>query len=308
MCALDAAYVSHLFDERYVARVVGAARGDAAAGRLASRQFGVVATRQLHLAGLSPWQVSRRIGSLLHPVHRGVHRVGHTAPVPGGAEMAAVLAAGPTAALSHASGARWRDLVQKQPLRIHVTVTRQSRSRPGITIHRSTTRTARDVHLHHGIPTASPAWLLFDLDGRALERATGVAAARGLVDESSLRDVARRRRSNKLDLVLRALRGPTITRSEAEERLLDLVRRADLPRPEVNARVGELEVDFLWRDKNLVVEIDGWAFHSDRDAFEEDRRRDAYLGRRGLRVLRITWRRLVDEELAVVVDLAVATA
>ena len=98
--------------------------------------------------------------------------------------------------------------------------------------------------------------------------------------------------------------GPAFTRSEAEERLLRLIRKARLPEPECNVRIAGHEVDFLWRSSGLVVEVDGYAFHGSRAAFERDRRRDADLQAAGLTVARLTWRRLVDEPEAVVAQLA----
>jgi very-short-patch-repair endonuclease len=101
---------------------------------------------------------------------------------------------------------------------------------------------------------------------------------------------------------------PAFTRSEAEQRLLRLVRKARLPAPDVNASLHGFEVDFLWRDAALVLEVDGYAFHSGRAAFEQDRRRDAELAARGLTVIRVTWRQLADEPEAVVVRIGQALA
>ena len=101
---------------------------------------------------------------------------------------------------------------------------------------------------------------------------------------------------------------PAMTRSEAEERFLALVREAELPPPSVNARVHGYEVDFLWREAGLVVEVDGFQFHSSRDAFERDRRRDADLQSQGLSVLRVTWRQVVQEPYATVARTARALA
>ena len=112
---------------------------------------------------------------------------------------------------------------------------------------------------------------------------------------------------------IRALRDaiqiePALTRSEAERRLLDLIRAARLPEPRTNVRIGGHEVDFLWPEIGLIVEVDGYVFHSTRAAFERDRRRDAELGALGCRVMRVTWRQLTDEREALVATLAVATA
>jgi very-short-patch-repair endonuclease len=81
---------------------------------------------------------------------------------------------------------------------------------------------------------------------------------------------------------------PAVTRSQAEERFLALIRTAELPSPDVNVPLHGFEVDFLWREQRLVVEIDGYAYHSDRQAFERDRSRDATLAAHGYRVIRVT--------------------
>jgi very-short-patch-repair endonuclease len=116
--------------------------------------------------------------------------------------------------------------------------------------------------------------------------------------------VAGHRGRGRLAKVLQRRDEPTLTRSEAEERLLALVRAARLPAPACNVRVRPYEVDFLWRAERLIVEVDGYAFHSTRAAFERDRRRDADLQARGFSVMRVTWRQLAHEPEAVVARLA----
>ena len=86
------------------------------------------------------------------------------------------------------------------------------------------------------------------------------------------------------------------------------MRSAGLPAPEVNVPVHGHQVDFLWRDQGLVVEVDGFQFHSTREAFERDRRRDAELQRAGLRVLRVTWRQVVAAPYATLANLVGALA
>jgi very-short-patch-repair endonuclease len=112
----------------------------------------------------------------------------------------------------------------------------------------------------------------------------------------------------KLRALLARDEEPAFTRSEAEERFLALIRRADLPAPAVNAEVEGQMVDFVWRRKRVIVEVDGFRFHSTRSAFEHDRRRDAELSAAGYRVLRVTWRQLCDEPLAVIARLVAALA
>jgi very-short-patch-repair endonuclease len=101
---------------------------------------------------------------------------------------------------------------------------------------------------------------------------------------------------------------PMLTRSEAEERFLALIRAAELPVPELNVLVDGYEVDFLWREQRVAVEVDGFRFHSSRRAFERDRRRDADLQNLGFSVLRLTWRQVVDESHATIARTARALA
>lgn len=142
---------------------------------------------------------------------------------------------------------------------------------------------------------------------RDLERALDEALVRRLIDRrrllAALARAPGRHGAAPLRALLRRDGGPTLTRSEAEERVLYLVRTAGLPRPEVNRRVEGHEVDLYWRHERLVVEIDGWRYHSSHTAFERDRRRDADLGAAGLRVMRVTWRQIVDEREALVAHL-----
>ena len=99
-----------------------------------------------------------------------------------------------------------------------------------------------------------------------------------------------------------------MTRSEAERRLLALIRRARLPIPRTNVRIGRHEVDFHWPEQRLVLEVDGYAFHSSRRAFERDRLRDAELQALGQRVMRATWRQIEREPQALLVLIAGALA
>jgi very-short-patch-repair endonuclease len=99
---------------------------------------------------------------------------------------------------------------------------------------------------------------------------------------------------------------PRLTRSEAEDRFLQLVQKGDLPLPEANVMVQGYEVDFLWRSAGLAVEVDGFGFHASRRSFENDRRRDAELAANGIHVIRVTWRHVVEEPHATLVRVAQA--
>ena len=166
------------------------------------------------------------------------------------------------------------------------------------------------------VPVTTPARTLLDiapeLPSRGLEQA--LAQAERMYAGTQRRVLALLARypgragTPTLRELLGGSRRPALTRSEAEERILELVRKAGLSVPDQNVRLHGYELDFLWREERLVVEMDGFAFHGDRAAFEADRRRDADLAARGLQVVRITWRQITEEPEATLVRLAQALA
>ena len=284
---------------------------------LAARQHGAVATWQLLAAGISRTRIARMVArGWLTPIHRGVYLVG---PIHGplARPMAATLALGDGAALSHGSAAGLWELGTALPDAVTVTlVGRQVRSRDGIRVHHARRLAPPDIARVHGIPVTGPGRTLLDLAtclgrrdlSRAVEQAEVLKLVHGGWLDPLLSRHPRHRGGAALRDVIRAADAPAMTRSEAERRLLELGRAARLPAPEVNERLHGYEVDFLWRAPKLVVEIDGYAFHSSRSAFERDRRRDAALMRAGCRVVRFTGRRLAGEPEAIVATLACALA
>jgi very-short-patch-repair endonuclease len=143
-----------------------------------------------------------------------------------------------------------------------------------------------------------------------LEVAFVDARTRGLLRDRDLKEAlernAGRRGAKRFQRLVELDRGSGLTRSEAERKLLALVHAAALPRPKANARIARLEVDFLWPEQKVVVEVDGYAFHAGARAFERDRERDATLAARGYVVLRVTWRQLVARREALIARLAAA--
>lgn len=258
----------------------------------------------------------RRLLSL----HRGVYLVGPVVHARA-REMAAVLACGTGAVLSHRSAAvlwglcpRRGDAVDAVNT-VDVTITRGHRGRrQGIRVHRVSMLPRNEVTRHEGIPVTTPSRTLLDLAGAAcardVERAVAQATRSKLADRAELMELvvhySKRRGAPVLRALLEAGADPAFTRSEAEEHLRRLIDKAQLPSPETNTKVGRDEVDFVWRAQRLVVEVDGFAFHSSRASFEEDRRRDSRLVALGYRVVRITWRQLTGEPEAVLVRLAQA--
>lgn len=290
---------------------------------LAIGQHGVVTRRQLVDAGLTRGMVGSRLATgRLRLLHRGVYLLGNLkGPLePGRArEMAAVLACGPDAVVSHRSAAGlWGVLPQPDPpAPVEVTVpARSGNRRPGIRARRSADLPAHEITRLDGVPVTTPARTLRDLSlvvgARDLERAAARLERRGLIGSAGLRGLTALHRGRRGARLLRAAvsdgSGVALTRSAAEERFLDMVRRGGLPRPRTNVVVDGHEVDFLWPREKLVVEVDGFAFHASRRSFESDRRRDAELAAAGMRVVRVTWRQIVGESHGTLVRLAQALA
>jgi very-short-patch-repair endonuclease len=231
--------------------------------------------------------------------------------LPGGRELAAALAC--RGLVSHRSAAALWGFAQAGEAYPQVTVVgRGCRSRHEIRVHRVKQLGSRDRRLLRGIPITAAARTLVDFAGEAtpdeLERAMAEAYARKLVTEGELRAAADRAPKHAGTAALRAqLRreaGPRFTRREGERRMLKLLRDARIPQPLTNTRVAGFETDFFWPDHKLIVEFDSYQFHGHRAAFERDRKRDAAHVLAGYRVLRVTWRQLTEEPLAVVATIA----
>ena len=286
--------------------------------RLSTGQHGLVTRRQLVELGLSSDAIKHRIArGRLRRLHRGVYSVGHLPLTPIVNARAATLACGPRSLVSHRSAAELWDLTATVGGGVDVTVVgSHSRTRAGITVHRATTMSRRDVTTRHGVPVTSPARTLVDLAATAtateLGRALNEARVLRLIGAAALHATIDRAGRARGAATLRALidreDGHGFTRSEIEHRMRGLVRKARLPAPETNAELHGHEVDFLWRRQRLVVETDGWQSHSTPGSFESDRRRDAILQNLGYRVLRFTWRQVAVEPEATLATLAIALA
>jgi hypothetical protein len=278
-----------------------AARVEIAIARLAARQHGMVTRVQLLGLGLSGKAIDYRVRTgRLWRVHHGVYCVGRPAVTPHERAMAAVLACGLRAALSHVPGGALWEIGLRWPAVMEVTAP-SKRSRPGIRVHESATLTRRDITRHYGIPVTTLARTLLDLaevlDTPSLTRAVNEARLRRkstLTDLAELLDRSPGRATKRLRPFIQNPTGPT--RSEFEDAFLAFVHRHGLPMPEMNQIVAGYEVDVLYRKQRLVVELDGREFHE--NAFEADRERDAAVLNAGLSVLRLTWRRLTRQEQA----------
>lgn len=287
---------------------------DQRVAQIGRRQRGQVARRQLIAAGLSGATIRRMLARhRLIPQFPGAYAVGHDAPTELGVETAALLAIREGAALSNLSAAYVWELRPRREGPVEVVVGGSSSARTaGITVHRSCCLAPRDIRMRHGLPVTSPARTLLDLadqlTARQLELAYDQAVTSAILRPSEVAELLGRAAGRRGGPLLAALidgkRTPTVTRSTAEERLLSLIREALLPHPRVNSRLQGYEVDFHWPDESLVVEVDGFRFHSTRRAFESDRRRDRDLQALGLRTMRVTWRQLEEEPYAVIARIA----
>jgi hypothetical protein len=277
---------------------------------LAARQHGVVARQQLVELGFGRSAIERRLlAGRLHRVHRGVYAVGHPRLSHLGRLMAAVLACGSDAVLSHHSAAALWTIKASARRLIDVTALRRNHGRR----RRVALHLVRDLHSDdracaHGIPVTSIARTLLDLaevvQPHALARAVEEAERLQVFDLRAVDAVIERSRGHRglgalKSAVLNYRELPPITRSELERRFLDLCRDAGLPLPAVNVWIAGHEVDVLWAEERLVVELDGRTYHQTRAAFERDRIRDEALQLAGYRVLRVTHRRLDTDTAAV---------
>lgn len=301
--------------------VIGAQlRVDEEIAALAAHQHGVVGRRQLLAAGLGRRAIGHRVEcGRLHVLHRGVYAVGHRVLSREGWWMAAVLAAGEGAVLSHRSAAMLWGIRATARSAIEVSVPRPARSRPGITVH-AAVLPADEVTVMSGIPVTTSPRTLLDLAAvlpRGLEPALNEAEVKRLTDPLSLAAVVARYPGRRgVATVRRVLDAGTacgtIVRSRLERRFLPLLDRSGLPRPQINAPVKLagtwLEVDLLWRSEGLIAELDGFATHGTRQAFERDRARDRALQVAGWRVVRITWRQLLDQPDVLAAELAALLA
>jgi predicted transcriptional regulator of viral defense system len=272
---------------------------------VAGRQWGVVTRQQLAAIGLSSngiaeWIRTRRVVRL----HRGVYAYGHDRLRTEGYWLAAVLACGPGAVLSHRSAGALAEIRRCGSGLIDVTVpSRAGRvRRRGIRVHRSGRLRPEEVTEIHGIPVTTVPRTLLDLadvlDLQSLRRAVTEAEYRNVFDLTALTAVVETnpgRRTKKL--MTAATEGKLHrTRSPLEDRFLRFAERWGVEEPESGVWIEGYEVDFLWRRVGLAVELDGLAEHGTREAVRRDRRRDRVLWRAGVRTMRLTGDALHAEE------------
>lgn len=252
----------------------------------------------------------RVLAGWLHRVHIGVYAVGHRKLTRRGRWMAATLALGPGAVLSHRDAGALHDLCAPGSGDIHITVPGPAgrAKRDGLTVHRSTTLTSQSVGTLDGIPVTGVARTLIDIADtqprRMVERAADEAENRRVLDLADLQREIEQNPGRHGAAVMRRilaehLIGSTLTANDLEEHFLACCRRAGVPMPEeVNADIvlpdgSHVQGDFTWWTRRLVIETDGFATHATRRGMTRDRQKARRLRRAGWRVEAFSWDEVV---------------
>jgi very-short-patch-repair endonuclease len=283
-------------------------------GRLAAGRDAVVTWDELRALGLGrgaiDWRVRR---GLLHRMHPGVYTWGVPNDTPWARARGAALACGTGAFVSHHSALGLHEIRPHADGPVDITVVARRVRRSAIRVHHVVGLHREDRREMRGIWVSSPARALLEaapeLTARELAAAVEQAQVKRLVTKRELSAAMQRAGRRPGVVALRPLVAErAFTRSQAERRLVVLLRAAGLPEPAFNAHVEGFEVDVLWSRERVVLEFDSYGFHATRAAFERDRRRSAALTRGRHLVLRTTWSELTEHSHALVARTAEALA
>lgn len=287
------------------------------AGEIAAGQRNLITHEQLAALGVGRNAIEHRLTSgRWQRLHKGVYLIGPASPALSARALAAVLTCGEGAVLSHRTAAAlWGLLPAEEDVHVSVAA-RNPGLRRGIRVHRVVVLPADEVTTKDSIPLTTPARTICDLAAtealRDVESALAEAGIHRLATDRQLAAVIEsaptRPGAPTIRSLLDAESDSGYTRSRAERRLRDLIRAADLDSPLFNEPVLGFVVDVVWPEQRLIVEVDGYAYHRDRAAFERDRRRDQVLIAAGYRVIRITWIQLRDRPIAVITSIVQALA
>jgi very-short-patch-repair endonuclease len=262
--------------------------------RIANRQFGHVTRHQLLGLGVPPRSITRWVqtGRLIQ-VHAGVYAVGHQQLTAIAVAMAAVLACGDQAVLSHDSAAAlWG--VRTWPPLPEVTAPHHRRHN-SIKAHRTETLTPKDIRRHRNIRVTSPSRTILDIQAHLTDDQL-VRAVNELRLQKHLRATELDRlltRSKRISNLIDPQQEPT--RSTMEDRFLAFCRTHGLPEPKLNVKLFGHEVDALFEQEKVIVELDSWTHHKERQNFESDRERDAVAAEHGYLTVRVTWARMTSQ-------------
>jgi hypothetical protein len=290
---------------------------DARIADLADRQHGVVARRQLLSLGVGGEAIKQRLrAGRLHRLHRGVYSVGHRVISREARWMAAVLFCGPDAVLSHRSAAALWGIRGASGGMVDVTTPTKTRSRGNLRRHFAVLP-ADEVTTRDGIPITTVPRTLFDMAAdhsvdvveHGLRESERLRLYDALSLEHLLQRYPRRKGARTVRECLRRRRElpPGISREALEARFLVFLDRFGLPRPRLNAWITlgphRYQVDCLWPEQKVIVELDGYETHGTWSAFQSDRDRDRRLLAAGYRGPRVTWHHLDETPGEIAADL-----
>ena len=286
---------------------------------MAETQKGLVRREQLGRLGIAQGTIDGWVrAGRLHVVHLGVYAVGHPVLAPGALLLAAVLACGPAAVLSHRSAAElWNLLEVRKGFAIQVTVPGHAIEGPkGIYVHKTASLSRWEYDEVDGIPVTSAARTVFDLASQATQGEIEAAYERGLIEKHYTRDdmikMAMRHKGRRGITKVRRLidrdAPPSITIREAHRMLLELIRSSSLPHPKTEVPIGRYRADILWPETKLIVEMDSTKWHNSPGRVERDKRRDAELAALGYQTIRVTWNDLTKEPVATISRIAAVYA
>jgi Transcriptional regulator, AbiEi antitoxin len=271
---------------------------EASIAAVAAKQFGYITRAQLLAIGLGPAAIKYRVKiGRLTPVYAGVYGVGYVNRTPVARACAAVLACGRRAALSHGSAATLWGFNKHWDVPFEV-IAPTVRARDGVKVHRSRVLRRRDITRQHGIRVTSPARTVLDYVPRLSEKRVRRVVNDGLrgphLHLDDLGDVLRRNPTHPgTKRLLRFVEDPSgPTNSPLEDDFVEFAKRYGLPAPVTNTWLGGYEVDILYPAERVIVEVDGFDFHSDRDSFERDRDRDANMLEADYLTVRVTKERM----------------
>ena len=282
---------------------VPAGRVDAILAQFAEKRRGIVTRDELLAAGLSSGQIQAKLASgALIRVHPGVYVVGHLALAPYALEAAALMACRPRALLARRTATGLWRLPGETLKEIEIVVVgRHRRSLNGVDVGSIDQLAPGELRWVDGLPVTSPSLTLLDvaadLNRNRLTAALHEARVQRIVTDDQLRQTLEthpnRRGARSLGALLGAEGSAKVTRSEAERLALRLMRNSGLD-PGSDVPLGPYRVDFLFRAEKLIVEVDGFRFHSTPSRFAADRHRIAALTAMGYVVFPLTWNDLTD--------------
>lgn len=277
---------------------------------VAGAQRAMVHLSQLRALGFTRGSYEHRVrAGALHRVFPSVLSLVHPVLEPLALETAALLYVGDDAVLSHDSAAALWGLTPTPSFVAITVIGRRVRSQPPLRIHQVKAIDIRDLRMHQGFPVTAPARTLIDCAGasptidRLLNEARVLKLVKNAEIEAAMDRCPGRKGVKALRALLKAEDDTGFTRLEAERILKRLIKGARLEPPLFNTYVAGLQVDVVWAAHKLVVEVDGYAAHGHRAAFERDRARDHKLVSEGYVVLRFTWRQLTHDPMVVLAEI-----